>query len=723
MSNQQKHIYEFGPFRLDAVERLLLRDGAVVPLTPRVFDLLLVLVEQHGHLLEKDELMETVWRDTVVEEANLSANISILRKALGENGQQFIETMPKRGYRFVAEVRQISAEQAEGNEATTHNIEEEKQTETLTSKVKRQGNRALLTLAALVIAIGGMAFGLYKFIARSESKSSSLEPKIMPFTSFPGSEILPAFSPDGAQIAFAWDGAQEDNYDIYVKLVGAGEPLRLTTNPASDLNPVWSPDGRYIAFTREGEASGIYLVPALGGAERKLAEIFPQRPVHMLSLSYSPDGRYLAVADKTAAAEPWRIFLIAVETGDKRPLTSPPAGLYGDECPAFSPDGKSLAFGRTLGFGAKDIYIVPVSGGEPRRITFDNAQTFGLTWTADGREIVFSSLRNGGINLWRVPVAGGVVTRVEVSAQSLYHPVISRQGNRLAATQILAADSDIWRVQIASPTGQRAAPARLIASTKHDNNPQYSPDGQRIVFSSRRSGNSEIWVCDHEGRNSIQLTNMGVLYNGNPHWSPDGRQIAFDCLLEGNRDIYVISANGGNPRRLTTEPAEEICPSWSRDGRWIYFGSSRSGSLQIWKISAEGGTAIQVTRQGGFKGVESPDGKYFYYNKGRLVPGIWRIALAGGEETLVLDHHLAGALGYWAVTEHGIYFATATTTVRAVIEFFSFTTGKVTLVATIEGRIGSGADGLAVSPDGGWLLYSQLAQSNSTDILLIENFR
>src|SRR6185503_3882516 len=143
MSNQQNHIYEFGPFHLDAVERLLLRDGTVVPLTPRVFDLLLVLVERHGHLLGKDELMQTVWRDTVVEETNLSANISILRKALGENGQQFIETMPKRGYRFVAKVQQISTEQTEINEAAAHNIEGETQPETLTSKVKRHRKGAL----------------------------------------------------------------------------------------------------------------------------------------------------------------------------------------------------------------------------------------------------------------------------------------------------------------------------------------------------------------------------------------------------------------------------------------------------------------------------------------------------------------------------------------------------------------------------------------------------
>jgi Tol biopolymer transport system component len=498
--------------------------------------------------------------------------------------------------------------------------------------------------------------------------------------------------------------------------------LRLTTNPASDLNPVWSPDGRYIAFTREGEGSGVYLVPALGGAERKLAEIFPQRPIHWLSLSYSPDGRYLAVADKTAAAEPYGIFLLEVETGVRRRLTSPPAGSVGDQSPAFSPDGKSLAFGRQLAYGTKDIYIVPVAGGEPRRITFDKTQTFGLTWTAAGNEIVFSSLRNGDINLWRVPVAGGVPTRVEVSAQRLYHPVISRQGNRLAATQILVTNSDIWRVQIPSLTRQNAAPAKFIASTTMEYAPQYSPDGQRIAFNSFRSGSREIWVCDREGRNPIPLTSMGVPYTTDPNWSPDGREMAFACLLEGNRDIYVISVIGRKLRRLTTEPAEELRPSWSRDGRWIYFGSSRSGSMQIWKAPASSGPAVQVTRHGGFGGFESSDGKYLYYTKDRVAHGIWRIAVTGGEETLVLDQHTAGGWDSWAVAEQGIYFANTSKPAHPLIEFFSFATGKVTLVAAIGRGIGSGVTGLAVSPDNRWLLYPQF-DSGGSDIMLIEKFR
>ena len=161
------------------------------------------------------------------------------------------------------------------------------------------------------------------------------------------------------------------------------------------------------------------MVPALGGAERKIGDIFPtgiyyRGAYHQLgrgTLSYSPDGKYLALADKTSATEPFSIFLLALETGERRRLTSPPAASVGDESPAFSPDGTTLALARLVG-GAKDIYLVPVAGGEPKRLTFEDTVrpgsfTDGLAWTSDGREIVFASNRSGSFQLWRVPVTGG----------------------------------------------------------------------------------------------------------------------------------------------------------------------------------------------------------------------------------------------------------------------------------------------------------------------------
>ncbi len=727
MSHETNHLYEFGPFRLDQHERLLQRDGAGVALTPKALDLLLVLVERHGHLVEKEELLKLVWPDAFVEEANLTYNISLIRKALsdGENGQRYIETVPKRGYRFVAGVRNAGAEQADIRDAAAHLFEPEAQPQPLTSPVKGHRKGALLALAVLVIALGGLAFGLYKFITRSASKNAGPESKIVPVTSFPGNESQPAFSPDGNQIAFAWNGPQEEaNPDIYIKLIDAGEPLRLTTDPAPDLNPVWSPDGRYIAFMREGIASGIYLVPALGGAERKLGEAWPYRPLSKQSLSFSPDGKFLAVADKTVAAESFGIFLLAVETGERHRLTAPPKGAVGDDSPAFSPDGKTLAFARSISITASDLYLVPVAGGALKQLTFDLVRTHGLTWTTNGREILFSSIRGGNYQeeLWRIPATGGTPEKVEGSVGSyLNDPAIPRQGNRVAYTRV-SLDSNIWRLELPGLKQRVPAPARLIFSTFTDDNPQYSPDGTRIVFGSERSGFAEIWVCNSDGSNTFPLTNLTHTNTGTPRWSPDSRRIAFDSLAEGNMDIYVVSASGGKPQRLTTEPAEDTCPSWSRDGQWIYFGSNRSGSLQIWKMPVAGGAATQVTKQGGFEGFESFNGKFFYYAKGRDLPGIWRIPVEGGEETLVLAHHQAGLWRYWAVVEQGIYFITAETPDHPLIEFFSFVTGRVTQVATLERPIPRGITGISASSDGRWLIYSQLDQSGS-DIMLMENFR
>lgn len=159
MSHQPIHIYEFGPYRLDAAERLLLRDGAVVPLQPKVFDLLLVLVEQHGHLLEKEELLQRVWPDTVVEEANLANNISILRKTLGENGQPFIETAPKHGYRFVAPVSEVVEKReamATGAQGVSINDWPELTTAPLASAHRTSWRWLAVALGVLLVVAGSL---------------------------------------------------------------------------------------------------------------------------------------------------------------------------------------------------------------------------------------------------------------------------------------------------------------------------------------------------------------------------------------------------------------------------------------------------------------------------------------------------------------------------------------------------------------------------------------
>jgi eukaryotic-like serine/threonine-protein kinase len=591
----------------------------------------------------------------------------------------------------------------------------------------------LIWLSVAVILVVGMAVRFYWSRRSSESltrsRSESLLPpmKVVPFTSFAGHEGSPNFSPDGNQIAFDWDGGTGDNIDIYVKLIDAGTPLRLTTNPGIDRSPTWSPDGRYIAFARFSESEkGIFIVPALGGTERKLYS--PDWGFYAFGMVvWSPDGKFLAYLDRSSS-QTVGIWLLSVENLDRRQLTWPTEQNLFDMFPAFSPDGQTLAFVRLSSGNVSDIYLAPIGGGEPRRLTFDNRQIDGLVWTPDGREIVFPSDRGGGYGLWRTSVTGGTPERLAVGGDNDFSPplspqgnrlAISRQGNRLAYVQG-AFDTNIWRIEIPKSKGRSSAPTKLIASTNLDQAPQYSPDGRKIVFESTRSGSYEIWVCDSNGTNLLQLTSFDRV-TGTPRWSPDGRHIALDSRIETHSDIYVISAEGGSPRRLTTETSDDNVPSWSRDGRWIYFSSNRTGDHQVWKVPAEGGEAVQVTKKGGFAAFESPDGKFVYYTA-FTAPGIWRIAVEGGEETPVIDQPKLGYWGCWAVADGGIYFVNVEVKLHPTIEFFSFATGRVRQIATMEKEAVLGGPGFAISPDGRWILYAQVDQSGG-DITLVENFR
>ena len=540
--------------------------------------------------------------------------------------------------------------------------------------------------------------------------------RIVPFTSFPGQKSRPVFSPDGNQIAFFWDGESGDDTGIFVKLIDSGTPLRLNSlNGGRESDLAWSPDGRSIAFVRTGREGGIFTVPALGGPERKLTDMAG-------SFAWSPDGKKLAIVRRDSPQDPFSIFLLSLETGETRRLTKPQTGSFGDLSPAWSPDGQTIAYIHSPYFQVSDIHTISVTEGEPRRITFDNLDLRGgLDWTANGHEIIYSSPRGGLHSLWRVSATGGRPRRLIGIGEDAYEPSIARQGSRLAYVY-RRIDRNIWLapgLNSTDPNAANKAPVKLIASTRDDVSPHFSPDGKRIVFISDRSGSKEIWVCSIDGLNAVQLTSFGGSHTGTPRWSPDGRQIAFDSRPEGQTDIFAVSAEGGRPRRVTTENSEDVMPSWSSDGRWIYFGSRRSGDWQIWKSPSAGGQAVQVTMNGGYEAFESPDGKYVYYM--RLdSEGIWRVRSEGGEEIKVYDR---GRRGYWALLEGGLCLLNPIATPAPTIEYFNFATRQLSLLGRVGGvRAPFGAPALAVSADGKWVLYFQVDQIDN-DIMLVENFR
>jgi Tol biopolymer transport system component len=366
------------------------------------------------------------------------------------------------------------------------------------------------------------------------------------------------------------------------------------------------------------------------------------------------------------------------------------------------------------GYTVGDVYVMPLPSGKPRRLTDDGAGIFGLSWTPDGKDLVFSSDRAGDARLWRIAAAGGTPQPLlGISGPNVARGV-SVKGHRLVFAREIS-DQNIWRAMVEGPK-MIGAPKQISASTRDDMNPQPSPDGKRIAFSSNRSGSLEIWVSGADGLNPMQVTSIGRGTNAWPTWSPDCRFLAFNSEISGNWGIYVVESQGGKPRALTTGTSDDAAPSWSRDGGWIYFQSNRTGTFQIWRIPAKGGTPLQVTRNGGSRPAVSGDGKIIYY---ALRDGIWRVPANGGEETVVLGGIPEADAGHWAGANGGLYFL-AGKSPHATLNFLDFKTGRISPVMPVERPWDVSA--LALSLDGRSLLFDQIDQSGS-DLMSVENFR
>jgi Tol biopolymer transport system component len=450
------------------------------------------------------------------------------------------------------------------------------------------------------------------------------------------------------------------------------------------------------------------VTPALGGTQRRVYEGLTGG-----EMDWSPDGKSLAISEsKEDKAHTW-IALLSLDELSTRRLTSP-SGQDADFSPAFSPDGKRVAFVRGILAGmVSDLYVVPAAGGEPRRVTFDHRAIFGRpSWTEDGRELVYLTDLAGLPGLFRVSVSGGAPRRVAGVGTGAESPSISRRGHQLAYQQRFMT-TYTGRLILKDATHLQGSADRILSEKGGQLRPNFSPDGKRFAFEADRSGYWEIWACDSDGTNCGQLTTLQGTA-GAPRWSPDGRSIAFEFHTKEHGVIYLLDVRSGVPRLLETLPdADNGGPSWSRDGKWLYFYSDRGGgTFQVWKMQLNGGAPVQVTKKGGVFAVESVDGHALYYAKFEE-PGIWRMPMQGGEETRVLDQPHGDFWYNWAIAEDGIYY------LAGDLMFYDFATGKKTTVFSDQKPL---LMGLTVSPDGKSIIYPQVDVVESS-IMLLKNFR
>jgi Tol biopolymer transport system component len=585
------------------------------------------------------------------------------------------------------------------------------------ARVAAAGGKRWIWLAAAAALISVVAAATLGIREMRRAPADQSPRRVIPVAMATGIQGGPSLSPDGSQLAYYWDGPRGDNYDIYVKLIGQAEPLRLTTDPALELMPAWSPDGKRIAFRR---GDGVFTISPLGGAERKIGSGLPM-PLTLAAshqspygLSWTPDGAGLALASLSSSS----LLFLPSDGGDARPITNPPAGLR-DVAPAFSRDGHQLAFFRC---GAAPVSCVLQlqmldagfrAAGAVRVVSPLHFVPLGLpAWSADGARLILGASPNGGLDrLWRVGTNGrSPPERIEGPGFGVTEPSIS--GDRLVFRRFTS-QSDVWR----HTEGGGDEP--IIRSAFWEHTAKFSPDGGRIAFvclCDMWGGGDQIWTAQADGSGVSPLTRAPISA-GYPHWSPDGRWIAFETKREdGSTDIATIDAAGGLARRLTAKHFNRS-PSFSRDGRYVWFSSNRTGRFEIWRVPFAGGTEEQFTRDGGLTGFESWNGKTIYYNKSPDSP-IFAQDVGGGPERQVLAGVYSSAFG---LAPDGIWFVgQAVAGKESALQFFRFTDGKTRTVTTVDNPWWGSS--LGVSPDGRTVLYSVVATPGSV-LEMVEGFR
>jgi Tol biopolymer transport system component/DNA-binding winged helix-turn-helix (wHTH) protein len=741
----------FNGFEVDLHTGELLRSGRKLRLPNQSFHVLAMLLGKAGQLVTREELRARLWPNgTFVEyDQSLNAAVNRLREALHDSAEKprFIETLPKRGYRFIGHVEMASASEPAPAKtdavAPVAALERPGAPESPSSgpavgaasldtprpmvpELIAPGSvgtpRMGLVLLAVIAAIVLIAGGIY-LLGHGSASVADLPPhrEVVPFTSFPGQELAPTFSPDGSHIAFAWNGETGDDrlFDLYVKEIGSERLLRITRSPAKTIVPVWSPDGGAIAFVRWTDTSAaIFVIPALGGPERLV--VSKQVAVgHLIRISWSPDGKWIAYP-AYAPSGAQRVYRVSLDTLQSEPLRPTPECLDVLE-PAFSPDGTQLAVVCTASWSVYTIYTVGLADGSLRRLASMMGDPQGLAWVANGSRLIFSNDTGRGGELWELTLAGQL-SQLPFGEDGTA-PAVATRGAHIAYVRGRNI-TDIWRVDLTAEHPEQSA-TKLIYSTRGQRNPRYANDGAHIAFQSNRSGSTEIWLADGSGADPLRLTSFNGPFTDMPSWCSDGRRIAFDSSASGAPAIYVEDINERLPRKLWTSRTNLTRPGWSQDCRWLFAGDDgfphrvglgNSDKPTLYKIPVAGGPAEPVTHQPAYYPIGLPDRILF----GVMEPtgvSLWYKPAGDGAEKRLEEMPKLSYSDAWTANAKGVFYAD-TSAQPISVNFYDFTTHAIRRVATFKnGPVPGGGFGIAVTADGHWLLYTQVDDPQS-DIML-----
>lgn len=625
MNKPASYIYEFGAFRLDLIKRELRRDGEIVSLTPKVFETLRVLVQNRGQVVTKDALMEEVWADAIVEESGLMRNISVLRKALGEQKETipFIVTVPGQGYRFLADVREVSEDE---NTLIVHEqmrakivIEEHDDAEPDLTPVAAfppatesffKRNRAALVgsilALALILGIGGFVWQ-----SAGSKKTAAFQVGSMKRLTNLGNVNNAALSPDGKLFAHSIQ-EKDGRQSLWLGHVDGSQSVALL--PAAEVtfsSIEFAPDGASVFYnlsSAEFEGGAIFKLRVFGGVPEKISENVPGR------FAVSPEGKRLAFVRSDRENRKSSLIEFDTTTKTEREIVSRPLNFYfNSPSVAFSPDAGKIAvsaISEETG-SASEMFVVFASDGSIKQLTNQAwSSVRALVWAKDGNDLFAVASGKGGAwesQLWRVSAATGAAERI-VTDLNVYGNALGVSSNK---GELLALQTQHYSNVYLSPSENFSAAKQitfeLLGKRSGWSGLDWTPDG-RIVFTAFVGASETIWTMDADGKNQKQIIPEGRI-NNQPSVSADGRFLVFASNRMGSAEIWLANADGSNLRQITTG-GNNSQPHISPDGKWIVYRSTADGSGALRRISTAGGETVKLTEKSAGWARFSPDGKF-----------------------------------------------------------------------------------------------------------------
>ena len=660
MRPQTGHLYEFGPFRIDESERLLMRGSQVVPLQPKAVDLLLVLLEANGHVVTKDQLIGRVWADTFVEEINLSRNIFHLRRALGEsNGAKFIETIPRRGYRFVAPVIETCQEAASlvSHERTSSRVVVEEEIETHASPFANPGrqtaspkyesathrSRRLKVAAAVTVAVAAMviiAGGLWRRNSSSRSQASPSSPfhamQIRRLTDS-GKVRCPALSPDGKMLAYVLN--DRNRASIRMRNIETGSEIQITTPTETHLDGLmFARDGSQIFYQAGENGRGVlYRIPVFGGGPTRIAWDVQSH------FDISPDGKQLAFLRHYAETAEDVLTVCDVAGGNERKIKSRSGRYYYNTwgtAPAWSPDGKTLvvpaAEHKVEGSSSEEPsqYYVAVSVADGAETTVPSPRWHSVgrvSWLADGSGLIVNVQEKASSpdQIWRLEYPSGAAQRITNDLQNYIWMSLTPDSKLM----VVMPDAVYSTISV----GPDENPTHLRQLTFEPDTMEgyfgltWARDG-RLVYTATEGGRSTLWVMDEDGGSRQRLTLDKEFNNTYPSVTGEGREVLFISDRAGGQQIWKMNIDGGEPHPLTSERI--FWMSTSPDGRWVMFtkGSHPTSDASLWKLPLGVAAAqpIKICDFAATKPVVSPDGNqvaFGFLDKEEKLKSPWKIGV------------------------------------------------------------------------------------------------